>query len=132
MTLGDDRVCGVQAQSGARPWVLGREERVEEPLPVLFGDAGTVVLDLHPHPRALSGDPDDDPGRVPISRGIDGVIQKFGPHLGELAPVGLDRGHIFCVLLDQLDPIEHRAEDADRVLDALHNVHLLDRGLVQI
>ena len=56
--LGHNAPRGVEAEAGADPLRLGREEGFEDPVKILLGDAWAVVLDL-------------DDGVVPVATGAD-------------------------------------------------------------
>ena len=83
MAVDDDPPRGRQAEAGALADVLGREERVEDALGQLLGDA-----------RAVVGDVDDQRSRrrarveiviVPLlAERVDRVVEQVRPHLVEL------------------------------------------------
>src|SRR5208282_4397973 len=88
VALHDDAPCDVEAQAGAFADILGRVKGLER--------AGRHV---RRHARAGVADLDDDvvplgPGRQPerarAGHGVDGVVDKVGPHLVQLAGVCLD------------------------------------------
>ena len=96
---------------------LGREEHVEQLREVLRWDARPVILDLDLDPVARTPRTDDQ-GALPGIASI-GVVDEVGPHLVELARVGLDRGQVIGVLAHHRDAdLELAVQDDEGVLEA--------------
>src|SRR3954464_8327844 len=88
MALLDDAPAGVEAETGAGPDLLGGEERVEDPVPILLRDARAVVADVDLHAVAVAARADRD--RAGLPERLDRVVEDVLPHLVELgaAPGG--------------------------------------------
>src|SRR5438093_5852009 len=81
---------------------LGREARREELAEVLLRDAGSGVLDLDPHRRAVHSGPEPD-GALGLD-GLDGIDDEVHEHLVDLAGVAL-HGRGLRELLDDPDAV---------------------------
>ena len=85
VALDDDAPRGGEAEAGAVPDVLGREERVEDPRGELVGNAGAVVGDLDDRAVAVGARGDRD--RAALAERVDRVVEQVRPDLVELGAV---------------------------------------------
>jgi hypothetical protein len=128
---GHDAVHGGQAEPGAAPLRLGREERLEQP--VQGGPVHAHAGVGHPEPDVAAGRQGRPPGGVGLVdldvAGVDGqpaaarhrvarVHGQVDQYLLELAPVGLDRPQRRLRADGQLDVLDQRA--VQQLARALH------------
>ncbi len=88
VVVADEAPDDVEAQAGALPHRLGGEERVEDALADLCGDAGPVVDDAHHHALMLAVRQHLDAARV--GDGVEGVVDQIRPDLVEFAGEAAD------------------------------------------
>ena len=99
MLLDDDPPGQIQAEPGALAERLGGEERREDPVDDVLGDAGSVVADLDPdHVVALARRAHRQ--RAVAAHGLDGVVDDVRPHLVEIAWVAQQFGQRRVDVLD--------------------------------
>jgi hypothetical protein len=91
----DDPIAHVQTETCAHADILGSEERLEDAILDLLGDARSVVRDLDQQSITFVGRADPyAAGLIPVGNGIYGVVYKVRPNLVEFAPVGVMRGSL--------------------------------------
>ena len=84
----DDAVADAQAQAGPLSHRFGREERLKDPLEMLFGNADAVVLDLD-----FNGSierPRPDPDIAPVVDRLEGIQEQVHQDLVQLARIALN------------------------------------------
>ncbi len=79
----DEPADDVEAEARTLPRRLGREERIEDPVADLGGNAGSVVGDPHDDRAGLAPGRDLDPAR--LGDGVERVVDQVPPDLVELA-----------------------------------------------
>ena len=112
----DDPVCHGETEAGALAHLLGGEERAEELVEVLVGDAGAVVGDHDDD--VLLGAVERDEHAPAVGQRVLGVGEQVGEHLHDL--VGVELGHrVGEAVVDG---------DRDALVDGDGAQHLLDEG----
>ena len=104
VSANDDPVAHVQTETCALADIFGGEERLEDAILDLLGDAGSIVRDLDQQSIAFVGRAElYAAGLVPVGHGIYGVVYQVRPNLVEFAPVGADAGQTIVIVALDLD-----------------------------
>src|SRR5215211_2639648 len=125
-----DPVGDVQAEPGALADRLGGEERFEDALAQLFGDARAGVANLEPHPVAVHGGAYGE--RAVTVHGLDGVVDQIGPYLVQLAGVDGDLRQRRIEVLDDLDAFELAGQHHQGALEPEVDVDAFVRRTVHV
>jgi hypothetical protein len=88
VVVSDKASYNVEAQTGAHPYRLRREERLEDPFPDVCRDAGSVIDDAQY--RALTFAACHHFDAAIVRDGIKGVINQVRPYLVEFAGKATD------------------------------------------
>ena len=132
MVVDDDVAADIQPQARARSGRLGGEERIEDPRLDLFGNAGTVVLDLDHHPGFGGFRPYDQPPVGDFGHGVDGVVDQVGPYLVQFAPERLDPRQIAFVFPVHVDAFGLVFEQHQGVVEPHRHVDVLHGSLIEV
>ena len=123
---GDDAEADREADAGADPLRLGREEGLEDALPDVGWHARPVVLDLDDHLTARPPQPQPEPARrCHLQQGLLRVDDQVGHHLVQLVAVAPDLGQVRRELAHDLDVgrAQAVAGELERVLRDLVQAH---------
>src|SRR3990172_2708433 len=129
--LDGDVVREVQSETGSDPGRLCCKERLEHPALELRWDPGAGVANLNDGMGILNRGLE--PNLALAVHGIDGVVDDIGPDLIQLTGVGFDFGKVSRVFtFDPDTAFDLVRQDHQGILQALTQVDVLDRSLVQI
>src|ERR671921_1797578 len=104
VSANDDPVAHVQTETCALADIFGGEERLEDAILDLLGDAGAVVRDLDQQSIAFVGRAEPyAAGLIPVGHGIYGIVYQVRPNLVEFASVGGDAGQTIVIVALDLD-----------------------------
>ena len=113
VTFGDDRVAERETLAGSLAGLLGREERIEDPLADVEGDSAAGVADGQRHTTVVCAGCDRDAAPVVRSRrvfldrlgGVDhdvqdrlGQVAAVAHHVGDLSGSEVDVGHVLVLV----------------------------------